>query len=307
MSTFRHRVDGPVQLPTVVDEQIDRLKTLQVSTKERHPASNGPHRQPHQQQHGTVRVTSELSPPSTTSLHWPPSAAMGASRVVAGIPMSPATHQLLPHPLYPPGQQQPPVMPAPRQLPPFVPPRSSGFKMNGRQGSGRLGNAKHQGSQQSKTRRQESSSQQESSPSRPSTGQGDFCDRHSADAAAAASADETTTPTSESSGKASGLAGERDAAASRCIHGAAAAAAEGKDGGRKGLRAAQVSGSREERDRGMEGTPCSFFLRTGSCAYGDRCKFDHPYELAPQVVYNKLGLPLRPGQPDCQYYLKTLR
>ena len=55
------------------------------------------------------------------------------------------------------------------------------------------------------------------------------------------------------------------------------------------------------------GEPCAFFLRTGSCAYGNRCKFHHPMELAPHVEYNRLGLPLRPGEPDCHYYLKTFQ
>lgn len=53
-----------------------------------------------------------------------------------------------------------------------------------------------------------------------------------------------------------------------------------------------------------ERQPCAFFLKTGTCAYGDRCKFEHPYELAPHVEFNSLGLPLRPSEPDCSYYLK---
>jgi hypothetical protein len=50
---------------------------------------------------------------------------------------------------------------------------------------------------------------------------------------------------------------------------------------------------------------CAFFLKTGSCAYGDRCKFEHPYDRAPRVDYNSLGLPMRPQEPTCSYYVKN--
>lgn len=56
-----------------------------------------------------------------------------------------------------------------------------------------------------------------------------------------------------------------------------------------------------------EKTPCAFFLKTGSCAYGDRCKFEHPYEQAPKVMFNSVGLPLRPSEPPCTFYMKTFR
>jgi hypothetical protein len=61
--------------------------------------------------------------------------------------------------------------------------------------------------------------------------------------------------------------------------------------------------------RGADGVrqPCAFFLKTGSCAYGDRCKFDHPYGQAPRVAFNSLGLPLRPEEPPCSYYLKNYK
>lgn len=51
--------------------------------------------------------------------------------------------------------------------------------------------------------------------------------------------------------------------------------------------------------------PCAFFIKTGSCAYGSRCKFDHPYELAPKVSFNSLGLPMRPKEPVCAFYMKN--
>lgn len=68
-------------------------------------------------------------------------------------------------------------------------------------------------------------------------------------------------------------------------------------GGRRGR------GGGRDRDR----QACAFFLKTGSCAYGDRCKFDHPYDRAPRVEFNALGLPMRPSEPTCAFYLKNYK
>lgn len=48
---------------------------------------------------------------------------------------------------------------------------------------------------------------------------------------------------------------------------------------------------------------CTFFLRTGTCAYGDRCKFQHPQDRPPPVL-NSRGYPLRSDEVDCAHYLK---
>lgn len=48
---------------------------------------------------------------------------------------------------------------------------------------------------------------------------------------------------------------------------------------------------------------CTFFVRTGTCAYGDRCKFKHPQDRPPPQL-NSRGYPLRPGEPECAHYLK---
>lgn len=46
--------------------------------------------------------------------------------------------------------------------------------------------------------------------------------------------------------------------------------------------------------------PCAALL---ACS----CKFAHPFDKAPRVEFNSLGLPLRPGEPECSFYLKHYR
>eukprot|EP00201_Polytomella_parva_P013287 CAMPEP_0175053788 /NCGR_PEP_ID=MMETSP0052_2-20121109/9129_1 /TAXON_ID=51329 ORGANISM="Polytomella parva, Strain SAG 63-3" /NCGR_SAMPLE_ID=MMETSP0052_2 /ASSEMBLY_ACC=CAM_ASM_000194 /LENGTH=308 /DNA_ID=CAMNT_0016318381 /DNA_START=213 /DNA_END=1139 /DNA_ORIENTATION=- len=48
---------------------------------------------------------------------------------------------------------------------------------------------------------------------------------------------------------------------------------------------------------------CTFFLRTGTCAYGDRCKFKHPVDRPPPQL-NSRGYPFRKGESDCLHYIK---
>ncbi|EFJ50950.1 hypothetical protein VOLCADRAFT_103744 [Volvox carteri f. nagariensis] len=48
---------------------------------------------------------------------------------------------------------------------------------------------------------------------------------------------------------------------------------------------------------------CTFFIRTGTCAYGDRCKFKHPLDRPPPQL-NTRGYPIRADEPDCAHYLK---
>ncbi len=37
------------------------------------------------------------------------------------------------------------------------------------------------------------------------------------------------------------------------------------------------------------------------------CKFGHPLDKAPKVQFNSLGLPLRPGEPECAFYMRNYR
>ncbi|EPS67891.1 hypothetical protein M569_06884, partial [Genlisea aurea] len=79
--------------------------------------------------------------------------------------------------------------------------------------------------------------------------------------------------------------------------------------------------------------PCAFYMKTGKCKFGATCKFDHPkdvhplcdgdengacipYKVAgdakpaqqpasPALMHNSKGLPVRLGEEDCPFYLKT--
>ncbi|GFQ07083.1 zinc finger CCCH domain-containing protein 37 [Phtheirospermum japonicum] len=78
--------------------------------------------------------------------------------------------------------------------------------------------------------------------------------------------------------------------------------------------------------------PCTFYMKTGKCKFGPTCKFHHPKGVqissgdgigtevqnniygdattaqatfAPASLHNTKGLPIRPGEEDCPFYLKT--
>ncbi|KAJ3670898.1 hypothetical protein LUZ60_008324 [Juncus effusus] len=71
---------------------------------------------------------------------------------------------------------------------------------------------------------------------------------------------------------------------------------------------------------------CSFYAKTGKCKFGPTCKFNHPKNVqimpsvqdsndvqetkqfsvfTPALVYNTKGLPVRQGEADCPFYMKT--
>ncbi|KAK9757013.1 hypothetical protein RND81_01G134800 [Saponaria officinalis] len=53
---------------------------------------------------------------------------------------------------------------------------------------------------------------------------------------------------------------------------------------------------------------CVYYMRTGLCGFGSRCRFNHPHDRAAAVVAARLvggDYPERPGELPCQYYLKT--
>ncbi|KAA8527213.1 hypothetical protein F0562_008558 [Nyssa sinensis] len=84
--------------------------------------------------------------------------------------------------------------------------------------------------------------------------------------------------------------------------------------------------------------PCVFYMKTGKCKFGATCKFHHPKDIqipsagqengnggltesainndgtakdvvmllsTPALLHNSKGLPVRPGDVDCPFYLKT--
>ncbi|XP_026414098.1 zinc finger CCCH domain-containing protein 37-like isoform X1 [Papaver somniferum] len=85
--------------------------------------------------------------------------------------------------------------------------------------------------------------------------------------------------------------------------------------------------------------PCAFYVKTGICKFGESCKFHHPKDIqipvtgqengcaehdasvgsfdrimsvkppfvpfTPASLHNTKGLPVRPGEVDCPFYLKT--
>ncbi|KAL2341148.1 hypothetical protein Fmac_009088 [Flemingia macrophylla] len=52
---------------------------------------------------------------------------------------------------------------------------------------------------------------------------------------------------------------------------------------------------------------CTYYLRTGFCGFGSRCRFNHPRDRAAVVVPERAAgeYPERVGQPVCQYYMRT--
>ncbi|CAI9779770.1 unnamed protein product [Fraxinus pennsylvanica] len=53
---------------------------------------------------------------------------------------------------------------------------------------------------------------------------------------------------------------------------------------------------------------CGYYLKTGFCGYGARCRFNHPRDrsavMGPLMAYDG-DYPERVGQPVCQYYMRT--
>ncbi|KAG4174371.1 hypothetical protein ERO13_A11G116700v2 [Gossypium hirsutum] len=52
---------------------------------------------------------------------------------------------------------------------------------------------------------------------------------------------------------------------------------------------------------------CVYYMRTGFCGYGNRCRYNHPRNPAwVEAAVRATGVyPERPGEPTCQFYLKT--
>ncbi|WOK99943.1 hypothetical protein Cni_G08655 [Canna indica] len=49
---------------------------------------------------------------------------------------------------------------------------------------------------------------------------------------------------------------------------------------------------------------CLYYLKSGVCGYGSKCKYNHPSNTRKSTQFSG-QLPQRDGQPDCQFFLKT--
>ncbi|EFN59500.1 expressed protein [Chlorella variabilis] len=87
---------------------------------------------------------------------------------------------------------------------------------------------------------------------------------------------------SEEDGDAQQLAGSVAAGSISSSGGEGAVAAAGS-GRRTGSSSGGSSGGSRRSRGSRERQPCAFFLKTGTCAYGDSCKFAHPFDKAPKV------------------------
>ncbi|KAJ0791095.1 putative transcription factor C3H family [Helianthus annuus] len=55
---------------------------------------------------------------------------------------------------------------------------------------------------------------------------------------------------------------------------------------------------------------CAYYMRTGTCGYGSKCRYNHPPDRSSSAggAARNAGVgayPERPGEPPCQYYLRT--
>ncbi|KAK1356956.1 Zinc finger CCCH domain-containing protein 32 [Heracleum sosnowskyi] len=58
---------------------------------------------------------------------------------------------------------------------------------------------------------------------------------------------------------------------------------------------------------------CAYYMRTGSCGYGNKCRYNHPRDRNSAYMVQVGGVarteggefPERIGEPECQYYLRT--
>ncbi|KAL3531430.1 hypothetical protein ACH5RR_010752 [Cinchona calisaya] len=53
---------------------------------------------------------------------------------------------------------------------------------------------------------------------------------------------------------------------------------------------------------------CAYYMRTGVCGFGAKCRYNHPRDRASaggSISLVSVGYPERAGEPECQYYLRT--
>ncbi|CAM8983636.1 unnamed protein product [Rhodiola kirilowii] len=90
--------------------------------------------------------------------------------------------------------------------------------------------------------------------------------------------------------------------------GSEAEADQGGDGFTdESMRRSGMGGQESYPERPYE-ADCRYYLRTGVCGYGAKCRFNHPPDRSAVVGALRLGggeYPERVGQPVCKYYMMT--
>nr|VDD53234.1 unnamed protein product [Brassica oleracea] len=74
--------------------------------------------------------------------------------------------------------------------------------------------------------------------------------------------------------------------------------------GRLALSGGGGGGGGESYPERSDEPDCIYYLRTGVCGYGSRCRFNHPRDRG-AVIGGDGGLPERMGHPVCQHFMRT--
>ncbi|MED6106460.1 hypothetical protein PIB30_005095 [Stylosanthes scabra] len=68
-----------------------------------------------------------------------------------------------------------------------------------------------------------------------------------------------------------------------------------------------LGGGTESYPQRPDEADCIYYLKTGFCGYGSRCRFNHPRDRGAVIGAARSGgeYPERAGQPVCQYFMRT--
>ncbi|KAH8495096.1 hypothetical protein H0E87_018324 [Populus deltoides] len=76
----------------------------------------------------------------------------------------------------------------------------------------------------------------------------------------------------------------------------------------EGVWQLEIGGTESEYPERPNEQDCMYYLRTGFCGYGARCRYNHPRDRTAVLGAARAGggeFPERVGQPLCQYYMRT--
>ncbi|KAE8681173.1 Zinc finger CCCH domain-containing protein 34 [Hibiscus syriacus] len=74
------------------------------------------------------------------------------------------------------------------------------------------------------------------------------------------------------------------------------------------IRQLGLEGGSESYPERLDEADCIYYLRTGFCGYGSKCRFNHPRDRVGVMGAGSGGAgeyPERAGQPVCQYFMRT--